>query len=65
MVKDYSDSKRENPLPSLHDLLFPISNASFCVYHLTDRITHTTDFVTLVVDHWLEREIAQWVHNKE
>ena len=29
---------------------------------LTDRITHTTAFVTPVVDHWLEREMAQWVH---
>ena len=27
-----------------------------------DRIAHTTAFVTLIVDHWLEREIAQWVH---
>ena len=24
------------------------------------RITHTTAFVTPVVEHWLEREIAQW-----
>ena len=30
--------------------------------HLTDRIAHTTAFVTPVVEHWLEREIAQWVH---
>ena len=28
----------------------------------TDRITHTTAFVTPVVEHWMEREIAQWVH---
>ena len=27
----------------------------------TDRIAHTTAFVTPVVEHWLEREIAQWV----
>ena len=27
-----------------------------------DRIVHTTAFVTPVVVHWLEREIAQWVH---
>ena len=27
----------------------------------TDRITHTTAFVTPVVEHWLEREIVQWV----
>ena len=31
--------------------------------HPTDRITHTTAFVTPVVEHWLEREIAQWVHS--
>ena len=27
-----------------------------------DRIAHTTAFLTPVVEHWLEREIAQWVH---
>ena len=27
-----------------------------------DRIAHTTAFDTPVVEHWLEREIAQWVH---
>ena len=27
-----------------------------------DRIAHTTAFVTPVVEHCLEREIAQWVH---
>ena len=32
------------------------------MHHPTDRIAHTTDFVTPVVEHWLEREIAQWVH---
>ena len=31
------------------------------MHHPTDRITHTTAFVTAVVKHWLEREIAQWV----
>ena len=29
------------------------------MHHPTDRITHTTAFVTPVVEHWLEREIAQ------
>ena len=32
------------------------------MHHATDRKTHTTAFVTPVVEHWLEREIAQWVH---
>ena len=32
------------------------------MHHPTDRIAHTTAFVTPVVEHWLEQEIAQWVH---
>ena len=32
------------------------------MHHPTDMIIHTTAFVTPVVEHWLEREIAQWVH---
>ena len=31
--------------------------------HLTDRITHTTAFVTHVVEYCLEQEIAQWIHH--
>ena len=31
------------------------------MHHPTDRIVHTTAFITPVVEHWLEREIAQWV----
>ena len=45
---------RRNPQPP-HRLLFPISSkSSFRI----DRIAHTTAFVTPVVEHWLEREIA-------
>ena len=29
------------------------------MHHPTDRIAHTTAFVTPVVEHWLEREIEQ------
>ena len=32
------------------------------MHHPTDRIAHTSAFVTPVVDHWLEQEIAQCVH---
>ena len=32
------------------------------MHHPTDRIAHTTAFVTPAVEHWLEQEIAQWVH---
>ena len=65
MVNDHSDSERGNLLPP-HGLLFPISSkGSFiCMHHPKDRITHTTPFVTTVVEHYLEREIAQWVHHE-
>ena len=33
------------------------------MHHPTDRIAHTTAFVTPVMEHCLEREIAQWVHH--
>ena len=33
------------------------------MHHSTYRITHTTAFATQVVEHWLEREIDQWVHH--
>ena len=61
MVKDYSASERGNLLPP-HGLLFLISsNVSFiCI--IPDRIAHTTAFVTPIMQHWLELEIAQWVH---
>ena len=57
MVKYHSDSERGNPLPPLGILFLISSKGSFI-----DRITHTTAFVTPVVEHWVEREIAQWVH---
>ena len=34
------------------------------MHHPTDRVAHTTAFVTPVVEHWLEQEIAQWVHHE-
>ena len=56
MVKDHSDSEKGNvQLP--HRLLFPInSKGCFICTIPTDRIAHTTSFVTPVVEHWLEQE---------
>ena len=55
MVMDHSDSEKGNLLPP-HRLLLSInSKGSFICMHLpTDRIAHTTAFVTPVVEHWLE-----------
>ena len=33
--------------------------------HATDMISHITAFVTPIVEHWVGREIAKWVHHKE
>ena len=52
MVKDYSDSKRGNLLLQ-PGLLFAISSKDSFIC-TTDRVTHTTAFVTPVMKHWLE-----------
>ena len=59
MVKDHSDNEKGNPLPP-HRLLFPINSKVF-LYASSHR-QDSTAFVTPVVEHWLEQEIAQWVH---
>ena len=59
MVKDHSDSERGNPLPP-HGLLFPISSKG-SLYASSHRQNNTA-FVKPVMEHWLEQEIAQWVH---
>ena len=56
MVKGHSDSERRNPLQP-YGLLFPISSKGSFIC-----IIPQTAFVTRVVEHWLEREIAQWVN---
>ena len=50
MVKDHSDSKRRNLLPP-YGLLSNYQQGFFYMHHPTDRITHTTAFVTPVVEH--------------
>ena len=62
MVKDHSDSEKGHLLPPPHRLLFLINSKGFYMHHPTDRIAHTTAFVTPVMEHWLERELNQWVH---
>ena len=56
MVKDHSDSEKGYLLPP-HRLLFPINSKGSFICTIPDRIAHTT-----VMEHWLEREIAQLVH---
>ena len=51
MVKDHSDSEKVNPLPP-HRLLSTINSKGSFICTIPP-----------VVEHWLEREIAQWVHH--
>ena len=54
MIKDHSDSEKENLLLP-HRLLFPISSkGSFICTIPSDRITYTTALVIPVMEHWLE-----------
>ena len=64
MVKDHSDSEKGNPLPP-HRLLLSINSKGSFICTILDRITHTTTFVTPVVEHWLERELKQTRLKKE
>ena len=57
MVKDHSDSERGTPLPP-HGLLFPINSKGSFICTIPQTGLH----IPRVVEHWLEREIAQWVH---
>ena len=41
---------------------FRLTARVFYMHHHTERIAHITAFVTPVVEHWLEREVAQWAH---
>ena len=43
-----------------HGLLVSISSNEY--FMCADMMVHITAFNTPVVDHWLEREIAQWVN---
>ena len=49
--------RKETSCIHTYRLLFPISSKGS-----TDRIALTTTFATQVMEHWLEGEIAQWVH---
>ena len=64
MVNDHSDTERKPAAATI------IMGCTFRVTardmnHPTDSTAHSTAFVMPVVEHLLEREIAQWVHHQE
>ena len=52
VTEDHSDSERENLMPSLHGILFPISSKGSFICTIPDRTVYTMTFVTSVVEHW-------------
>ena len=63
-IKDPLDSERGNPLPPHRLNLSNYQQGFFYMHYPRDRITHTMAFITPVVEHWLEWEIAQWVNHE-
>ena len=65
MVKDHSDSERENPLLLLRGLLFPISSKGSFICTIPQTGQH---ILQPLLQHWWStnflREIAQWVHHE-
>ena len=59
-----SDSERRNLAPATWATLSDYQQWFFYMHHPIDMIVHTTAFVAPVVEHWLWREIAQWVHHE-
>ena len=50
MVKDNSDNERKPPSATIWTTLSDWQQGLFYMHHPTDRIAHTTAFVTPVVD---------------
>ena len=63
MIEDHSDNERGIPL-SPHGLLFPFSSKFFFFKYAPSHRQDSTAFVTPIVEHWLEQEIAQLVHHE-
>ena len=59
MVKDHLNRERKIAAATTWDTLFRLATRVS-----TDRIAHTTTFVLPVVERWLERKIALWVHHE-
>ena len=64
MIKDHSESERK-PAAATWATQSDYQQELFYMHHPTDWIAHTTVFVIPVVEHWLEQEIAQWVHHEK
>ena len=58
-VKDHSDSERGNLLHPLDVVHFLISSKGSFICAIPDMIVHITAFITPVVEHWQQQEIAQ------
>ena len=62
MVKDHTLVRKETRCRHIgYPFRFTARVILYAPYHIPDSAYHGL-FFTPVVDHWLEQEIAQWVH---
>ena len=62
MVKNHT--AREESCTATWETLSDLQQGCFYINHPTDRIAHTTTFITPVVEHWLEQEIANVMRDR-
>ena len=63
MVNDHSDNERK-PTADIWATVSNYQQGLFYTHHSKARIACTMAFVTPVMEHWMEPEIAQWVHHE-
>ena len=56
--------KRKFAATTTYSTLSDYQQGVYYMHHPTDKITHTTVYVTPVLEHWLEWEITPWVHHE-
>ena len=61
MIKDHSLTREET---RCRDIGYSFRLAARVLLYAPSHIQDCTACITPVVEHWLEREIAQWVHHK-
>ena len=64
MVQDHSDSDETCCCHCISYYFHLAARVFLCVQHPRKRTAYVMAFVTPLVKHWLEQEIAQWVHHE-
>ena len=58
------EQERKTAATTTFATLSDLQQGFFYMHHPTDKIAHIIAFVTPFMEHWLEWEIAKWIHHK-